>query len=211
VEYLYLTLLAAAVSVDGFLVGLTYGARRIRLPGQSRLLVAAVSCLVMGISLAGGRSAAQFLDPPLASGIGGTILVAVGVWTAATAWSSRASGDATPYLEVRLPRLGLVIAILREPVTADLDNSGSISLGEAGVLGVALALDAFGVGIGAGMVGAGMLWLPFLAGLGMYCFLGLGAAVGARGSRISGGRLSLAPGGIIALLGAMKILGALPQ
>ncbi|MEW6082202.1 MAG: sporulation membrane protein YtaF [Bacillota bacterium] len=209
---LYLLVLAAVLSVDGFLVGLTYGMRRIRLPICSRLLVAFISGLLIGLALLGGQAAAQMLDPSLASGLGGTLLVVVGVWTTATAWSSRGNGDSLPYLEVHLPRFGLVIAVLREPVTADLDHSGSINLGEAGVLGVALALDAFGVGFGAGMAGAPVVWLPVLTALGMYLCLGLGFLLGARGSRIPASRgLGLAPGGIIAILGAMKILGALPQ
>ena len=39
------------------------------------------------------------------------------------------------------------------PDKADLDQSGSISAGEAFLLGLALALDAFGAGIGASMLG----------------------------------------------------------
>src|SRR5690625_6172975 len=44
-------------------------------------------------------------------------------------------------------------SVLSSPQSADKYKSGTISLGEAFVLGSALALDAFGAGLGASMLG----------------------------------------------------------
>ncbi len=211
-HHIYFFLLALAVSVDGLMVGFTYALRQIRLPMLSRVIISAISSLLIGMALMGGRGIAWHMDPALASGLGGTVLLVLGVWATARSWSGNTDHSPGPYLEVRLPRLGLVIAVLREPASADLDKSGSISASEACVLGIALALDAFGVGFGAGMAGNGIMVLPPLAGVGMFLCLGLGYAVGQRGPRGNlPQRLSLAPGGLIALLGFIKIMGALPQ
>src|SRR5699024_2092555 len=44
-------------------------------------------------------------------------------------------------------------SILKDPTKADNDESGIISISEATVLGIALALDAFAAGFGAAMLG----------------------------------------------------------
>lgn len=54
-------------------------------------------------------------------------------------------------LEVR--SLGIVIHILRKPMSADIDKSGVINGIEAVLLGFALSIDAFGAGIGAAILG----------------------------------------------------------
>src|SRR5690625_3285611 len=48
---------------------------------------------------------------------------------------------------------GHIKSLLTSPQNPDKDNSGTISISEAFVLGTALALDAFGAGLGASMLG----------------------------------------------------------
>src|SRR5690625_4495964 len=52
---------------------------------------------------------------------------------------------------------GHLKSVLSSPQNADKDRSGTISLGEAFVLGSDLALDAFGEGLGASMLGYSLL------------------------------------------------------
>ena len=46
--------------------------------------------------------------------------------------------------KLEIASLGLVIQILRKPTVADFDKSGTISAGEALLLGIALSVDSFG-------------------------------------------------------------------
>ena len=55
--------------------------------------------------------------------------------------------------KLEIASLGLVIQILRKPTVADFDKSGTISAGEALLLGIALSVDSFGAGIGASLLG----------------------------------------------------------
>lgn len=65
--------------------------------------------------------------------------------------------------------------VLTRPKEADLDKSGIISINESILLGFALALDAFGAGIGAAMLGYSPLITALLtAGMsGLFLFSGI--------------------------------------
>lgn len=66
-------------------------------------------------------------------------------------------------------KLENVRTVLSRPKEADLDKSGIISLNESILLGFALALDAFGAGIGAAMLG----YSPFTTALLTACMSGV--------------------------------------
>lgn len=128
---------------------------------------------------------------------------------AISAGSGAAAELAVPSIAVltlEIKKLGIVIQILRSPQTADVDSSGSISAGEALLLGSALSLDAFGAGLGAAMVGLE----PWLTALSIMLASGLFLAAGLRfGFRFSGGKrmklLSVLPGTLLLLIGLGKL------
>lgn len=66
-------------------------------------------------------------------------------------------------------------SVLRDPFQADKDKSGTISISEAFVLGAALALDAFGAGLGAAMLGYSPFFTAILiaAMSGLFVFSGI--------------------------------------
>jgi len=176
-------LLALAVSLDGLGIGFSYGLRRIRLPWASLALVALVSTAVSFASLALGRLSTLVFPPVFARRLGALLLLGLGLEMLLEAYL-RAGGkereEGRTLFKVRLPRLGLAVAILLEPQRADFDCSGSINPGEAVTLGLALALDALGAGVGAGAAGFSLTVTPLLIGLGQFLTLGAGLALGRR-------------------------------
>ncbi|MBW5449102.1 sporulation membrane protein YtaF [Cohnella sp. CFH 77786] len=108
-------------------------------------------------------------------------------------------------LEIR--QWGIIIQILRTPSAADMDRSGTISAGEAFLLGTALSLDAFGAGIGAAMVGFPPLLTAALIAFSSGSFLWVGTRVGFR---VSGWKwvrqLTVLPGLILIAMGLFKLL-----
>ncbi|WP_081833596.1 manganese efflux pump [Geomicrobium sp. JCM 19055] len=68
----------------------------------------------------------------------------------------------------------MVIQILKKPTAADVDNSGTISVKEAVLLGVALSLDAFGAGFGASMLGYSVVWFALIVSIMCVTFLVIG-------------------------------------
>ncbi|MGG4143516.1 MntP/YtaF family protein [Paenibacillus algorifonticola] len=75
-----LIVLAFAVSVDGFGVGITYGLRRIRIPLLSVLIIACCSGLIILLSMKLGSVIAKYLSPGSASLIGAIVLMGIGCW-----------------------------------------------------------------------------------------------------------------------------------
>ncbi|MEW6228517.1 MAG: manganese efflux pump [Bacillota bacterium] len=102
--------------------------------------------------------------------------------------------------------LMLVPRFLDEPAKADLDLSGVLSAGEAFFLGLALAIDALGVGFGAGMAGLSGTLTPIVAGVTQYIFVSAGLGVGSRMKMSAlGPKLEKIPGGILILLGVLRL------
>ncbi len=218
---LSLLLLALAVSLDGFGVGVMYGIRKIRIPAVSILIIAICSALVIWCSMQVGIVLLFVLSPAAAKLIGAIILIAIGVWAIWQMASQRSDEGTGPQvvdgdpkhesvktvLHVEIRQLGIVIDILRTPMKADIDRSGTISAAEAALLGLALSLDALGAGFGAALLGFSPLWTALLIGLSCGVFIAVGLHAGFR---LAGSawvqKLSAAPGLILIMMGVAKLL-----
>ncbi len=202
---------AIAISLDGFMAGMVYGVRRVRVPYASILVIALTTVGVLFVSISAGDLLGHFLSDRTAHLLGALILMGIGacgvvrVYTAtAPAYSQQAPHTIVAW---RLRPLGIVIQILREPLAADLDRSGSISGGEAVLLGAALALDAVGAGFGAGLAGLQVPALLLCAGACNFCFVWAGVLAGER-TDLAGRapRLGLVPGLVLMLVGLLRLL-----
>ncbi|SDF48715.1 putative sporulation protein YtaF [Paenibacillus sp. cl6col] len=75
-----LFILAFALSLDSFGVGMTYGLRRLRIPWTSIAVIACCSGLVILLSMQVGNLLIQYVSPAVAQWIGSLILVGIGCW-----------------------------------------------------------------------------------------------------------------------------------
>lgn len=229
---LSLLLLALAVSLDGFGVGVTYGLRKIRIPLRSIAIISLCSGLIIYLSMQLGVWLSRFVEPVLSRWIGALILIGIGLWairqvrtgeegTAGKADDAKPRGDsaesrkgkedvpappAAKVLYIELKRFGLVIQILKTPSIADIDRSGVISSSEAMLLGLALSLDAFGAGFGAALLSFSPWLTSAVIALASGFFLGVGLRVGLR---YAGWRwmrkMSALPGVLLIAMGLMKL------
>ncbi|AVX19887.1 putative sporulation protein YtaF [Carboxydocella sporoproducens DSM 16521] len=202
-------LFAVALSLDGLAAGMAYGLRQIRVPWYSLLIISLASSATLALSLLGGKGLYRFLPAVWAEKIGGLILIGVGIWIFAQRLGSaeeRGEKEEATLVKFRIPGLGLIIQILREPQQADLDRSGVISPVEALWLGVALALDAFAAGIGLGLTDASMWEIPLLVGVTTFIMVGGGLKLGQVCSRLASSRwAAILPGMILVVLGINKL------
>ncbi|MEQ6375693.1 sporulation membrane protein YtaF [Bacillaceae bacterium S4-13-56] len=211
-ELLTLVTIVLAVSLDSFTVGLTYGVRKMTLPWKSLLLIGVMSALTFYTSMSIGSYLSSFLEPHQAEQLGGWILMAIGMFVLLqyfrSSFSLKKEGkNVKPYiLKWEIQSLGVVIQILRKPMSADFDRSGSITGFEAVFLGLALSLDAFGAGIGISMFGFSTFLTSFLVAAtsslllftGMKCGRGLSYKKGSQ-------KLSFVPGLILVIIGVFKL------
>ncbi|WP_428909350.1 sporulation membrane protein YtaF [Niallia sp. Krafla_26] len=204
-----LLLLAFAVSLDSFSVGFTYGLRKMRIPLKSILIIVCCSAATLLAAMLMGHLFQQFMSPVFAEKIGGIILIALGCWVIYQFFHSDKEKEDLPHekviLNFEIKSLGIVINILKKPMVADFDRSGTITGVEAFMLGLALSLDSFGAGIGASMLGFSPLYLALAVSLLSSGLVLLGMKLGTVLSKNSWlQKLSFLPGIVLIVIGIWK-------
>ncbi|HXL04722.1 MAG TPA: sporulation membrane protein YtaF [Bacillota bacterium] len=214
---LAVVLFAIAVSVDGFFVGIAQGMRGIKVPVATLIVISVVSALVIFLSLGSGDYVANRLSPQAAKVVGSGILIILGILMLKPLSLSQrrnqvgcdmnGNDTSTETVISKIARVLIMIpGFLAEPVTADLDSSGTLTIDEGFLLGLALAIDALGVGFGAGMAGMSSALTPVVAGVMQGIFVSLGLILGKRmHETVPNHILEKAPGSILILLGAMRL------
>ncbi|MFD0712314.1 sporulation membrane protein YtaF [Paenibacillus sp. GCM10027626] len=225
-----LLLLAFAVSLDGFGVGVTYGLRRIRIPLLSIAIISLCSGFIVWLAMQVGALLSRFMSADIGSWVGAALLILIGMWALVQYWRGRQrrpedEGQEPPPAAMQaeeqekepdtnaivsfsfeLRSFGLVIQILRKPQIADVDRSGIITASEALLLGFALSLDSFGAGFGAAMVGYTPLPTALLISIASGLFLLAGMKLGFRFSTFRVMQsLSILPGMMLIVMGILKL------
>lgn len=204
-----LLILAFAVSLDSFSVGLTYGLRKMHIPFKSISIIACCSALALIIAMGIGRIFTRFFPPTFAESLGGIILICLGAWVLYQFFRSEKVKDVLPHektiVNFEIKSLGLVINILQKPLSADFDKSGTITGIEALMLGFALSLDAFGAGFGAAMLGYSPYYLALAVAIMSPLFVFMGLKVGSVLANTSWvQKCSFIPGVLLILIGIWK-------
>ncbi len=181
---LVIGLFALAVSSDGFVVGLAYGIRKIKIPLLSLLVICVASAGSVTLAMLLGRGLSTLLQPEMASRVGALTIIAIGLFFLMQLVRDRIgaieeNGD-YPLLSFKIKPLGVIIQILKEPSTADFDRSGEIGIREAFFLGLALAMDAFGAGIGISLAGYNILFTALSVGVLKFLLVSGGLILGRK-------------------------------
>lgn len=204
-------LIGLALSMDGFTAGVAYGCRRIHLPLTSSLVITLASLSAVSISMLCGKGLSSILPARMAVHLGAILLIVLGIYNLLQAFRQRISSipydEDGPLLTLSIKTLGIIVQILKEPAVADFDSSGEIGLKEAFFLGLALALDAFGAGIGLAMTGVNILYTALSVGVVQLVLVNGGIGLG---KYLSGERFqhiaAITPGFILIGIGCIKLL-----
>jgi len=209
-ELLTAFLFGLAVSVDGFAAGVAYGVKKIRIPVISLLLISLASALAVTFSMLCGRGLASVLSEDLSCRLGAIAITGIGFYFLIQAFREKINSidkeDKTIW-SLNIKPLGIIIQILKEPARADFDQSGEISVREAFFLGMALALDAMGAGIGVAMTGLNILYTVIAVGVLKFILVKTGLLLGAY---INHGLIkslsAVIPGLIFIVIGVMEFI-----
>ncbi len=207
---IYSLLIALAVSFDSFSIGLAYGIKSVKIPQLSLLIINILCVGVFSVSLLMGNLLTYFIPYTIAKIISVIILISLGLWMLIeTVLGNIESKRQEKILikEIRIKPLGIVIDILKEPSSADIDVSGNIDKNEAIFLGIALSLDSLGVGLGASLGNINIICaVGFLAVFNLL-FLILGMKIGECYNVIRmEEKVQFLPSIILIVLGILKLL-----
>lgn len=205
-----LLILAFALSLDSFSVGLTYGLRKMVMPLKSIIIIASCSALTLLIAISIGHGLERILSPRITASLGGFILIALGAWVLYQFFRPDKEKEMLKQektiVNFEIRSLGLAINILKKPMSADFDQSGTITGIEALMLGFALSLDSFGAGIGAAMLGFSPIYFAASVAVMSSLFVFLGIKCGTLLHRFDWvQRLTFLPGILLIIIGIWKI------
>jgi putative Mn2+ efflux pump MntP len=184
-------LVALASNVDNLAVGVAFGMRGQRIGLASNSLIAAITMVGTAGAMTSGHAFATVLPPTLASALGGTIVLAIGVVT-----------------------VGASVRTLRRPMSdAPVRGTGMLRAGTvlssraALPIGIALSLNNIGLGVGAGIAGVSPLATTVLAGLFSLTFVDAGSRFGRSIAQRVVRRSPLLAGIVLVGLGAAMVGG----
>jgi putative sporulation protein YtaF len=198
-----LTILAIAVAsnLDNAGVGIAYGARGISISWAANLTISLISggaTLVAGIA---GHTLTYYLPQRAAMLTGGIVMLLVGLWVFVEPWRRR--GTSEPPTD---GKQNVVRRILADPAEADFDKSLTISIKEALVLGIALALNALAGGFDAGAAHIGVVETAVAVAVCSYILLGASAFIGRKyAARVLGERATYVAGLLLVVIGIHQI------
>lgn len=192
-------LISVAANLDNGGVGVAYGLRKIKIPIVPNLLIALLASAGTGAFGLLGERVGIILSLGLDNGIGALVIIGVGLWVLAGGRGAASSGSAPP-------RAGAP-SVFQDPSSADRDRSGDISTREALLLGVALGVNAWAGGLGAGLLKIPLAPVVLLTGLMSLALLALGQSLGSQvATRWLGPRATVVAGLLLIGIGIHQLL-----
>jgi len=169
VSFLSILLFVIAASLDILVVSLAYGLKDIKINFSSTLVIASISALGTFISMILGKFLVDLIPIKLGDIIGGLVLLLLGFYSIYSYFkekkiltSHNSENDSSPTF------------ILENPEVADKDKSGNIDFKESLALSLALALNNFGLGIGASISGLNIAFTTISTFIISLIFISLG-------------------------------------
>ncbi|MFW6006960.1 MAG: sporulation membrane protein YtaF [Bacillota bacterium] len=198
-------LLATAVSVDSFSVGITYGLRKIKIGIIQLLIISGISTI--GIYTTGflGVNLSRYLGETTARYMGSLVIIGLGIWILFSTYLNYKYKDDI-VISFKIKSLEIIIRILERPEKADFDKSGVINNYEALILGFALALDAMAAGLGTGLSGFSSNLIPIMIGITNLGFVSGGYWIGRKVGMILPGFFDYFPGLFLIFLGIFWLI-----
>ena len=183
-------LFAISANTDNFVVGLSYGIKKIRIARVSNLIIALISLVGTILSMSLSKVILNYIPEFLASLIGSSILILLGVLTIAKPLLKRDSDS-----------------ILDNPEKADKDKSLNIDAKESIALGLALTINNVGLGIGASFAGLNITITALFTFVLSLLAIVVGFSLGSYYlSELFGKRATIISGLLIIALGLFEIL-----
>lgn len=147
-------LLILALSADLLTASMVYGAGHIGISLGLTILISGLGSAILGTALFIGRFLGDYFPETLLSVGSGVILIALGTYKTVDFRIRRWRKEYVKpqkNLMLSLGGLRIILNIYGDPLSADEDDSRTLSVGEAILLTIAMSLDGFAAGVGYSM------------------------------------------------------------
>ena len=168
-SFLSILLFVIAASLDILVVSLAYGLKDIKINFSSTLVIASISALGTFISMILGKFLVDLIPVKLGDIIGGLVLLLLGFYSIYSYFKEKKILTSHNSENNYSPTF-----ILENPEVADKDKSGNIDFKESLALSLALALNNFGLGIGASISGLNIAFTTISTFIISLIFISLG-------------------------------------
>ena len=176
-------LLAISLSIDAFVIGISYGFRKIFVPLSSKTIITFISFIVTGAATFLGNTLLIIMPFSLAKILGPTMLFVLGIFTILKAYKK--SKNAAPSISRSNDSLfDITKKIIDDPESCDFNKSSKIDTPESFYLGFALSVDSICTGISSAISGLSSILLPISAALFQFVFLSAGCFAAKKFSSI---------------------------
>lgn len=167
-------------SSDNLIVGLSYGAKKVRINFINNFLISLISGLGTFLAMLSGRAVLQFIPYKLSNIIGSGILILFGIYLLINWLKKEICNRNKAEQKKNLLEYERYQNTLRNPEIIDTNNSQTIDLKEAFVLGIVLCLNNIGLGIGASITGLNVFITSVVSLIFSLVFIPIGYWIGEK-------------------------------
>lgn len=214
---LQLLVLALALSIDAFGIGISYGVRKINFKISSLVIISFIALLFSSISIWLGTVIASVFSKNITSFISILILVILGLFIIKKGIEKDDYKPISSYdtnnehkniYSLFIKSLGITINIIKTPSICDLNNSLKIDPKEALYLGIALSLDCIGTSIAISSFGRYTFLFPIFIVIFQLTFLLLGTFLGKKTivKFLDESKISITSGLILITIGFLRLI-----
>lgn len=173
---------AISSSGDSFIVGLSYGIKKVRINLLNNILVATISGAGTLFSMLVGKFILDFIPLFYANIIGSSSLILFGVYMIFNAFKNNTNKEqAISSVSITSSsHLNTYENFLKNPDLLDTNHSKNIEPNEALSLGLVLCINNIGIGLGASIAGLDIFLTSALSIIASMIFVPLGCAIGKR-------------------------------
>lgn len=157
---IYTVFIALVNNLDNISVRIAYSIRGIKITISKNLWISVITFFISSIAAFSGSAVSQAFSNRVSSILSMTMLVIIGLWIILEPYlkkENKVKDEGSPIQSSN------IYNILKEPETADADNSKDIDFKEATFLGIALSINNVGGSLSAGMIGLNSFFIGFFS------------------------------------------------
>jgi putative sporulation protein YtaF len=177
-------------NLDNLGIGVSFGARSIRVPFISNVIISVLSMIAAYLSITLGNIVSNLIPSNLANSTGGIMIILIGIWSIKSDLKSRVASN-------KDNKSNPIYSLLNDPRKADKDGNNLLSWKESFMLGIALAINCMAGGFGAGVTGLSPSATTISIGMFSLLSVAVGVQAGQQITKTWFGKWSNLMGGIL--------------